>query len=82
MIQVKKNKFGAQKNQMTLGEIIRVEFPETTLEGQALARGLRSQLGFPGAFGESQWCGSDNDDEGEEEDVQKELICAGKVSKD
>ena len=54
MIQGEKNKFGAQKNQMTLGEIVRVEFPETTLEGQVLARGLRSQLGFPGAFGESQ----------------------------
>ena len=50
----KKNKFGTQKNQMNLGEVIRVKFPETALEGQALAPGLRSQLGFPGAFGESQ----------------------------
>lgn len=50
----KKNKFGTQKNQMNLGEVIRVDFPETTLEGQALARGLRSHLSFPGAFGETQ----------------------------
>lgn len=54
MTQGEKKKFGAQKNQMNLGEVIRVDFLETTLEGQALAGGLRSHLGFPGAFGESQ----------------------------